>query len=90
MAFSWDENKRSLVLRERGLDFADAHQIFDGVHVDEPDDRFDYGEARFVTFGFLTGRICAVVWTPRENARHLISLRKANDREQKKYKAGLG
>ena len=90
MTFSWDENKRMLVLKERGLDFADAHQIFDGIHVDEPDDRFDFGEARFVTFGFLTGRICAVVWTPRENARHLISLRKANDRAQKKYKAGLG
>ena len=90
MTFSWDENKRLLVLKERGLDFADAHQIFDGIHVDEPDDRFDFGEARFVTFGFLTGRICAVVWTPRENARHLISLRKSNDREQKKYKAGLG
>jgi uncharacterized protein len=90
MSFSWDENKRLLILRERGLDFADAYQIFEGVHVDEPDQRYDYGETRVVTFGFLTGRICAVVWTPREERKHLISLRKANDREQKKYKAGLG
>ncbi len=61
----------SYVLGERGLDFADVHQIFDGVHVDEPDNRFDYGELRFVTFGFLAGRICAVVWTPRENGHHI-------------------
>ncbi len=90
MNYSWDENKRLLILRERGLDFADVHQIFEGVRVDIPDERFDYGEPRFVTFGFLTGRICAVVWTPREDINHIISLRKANDREQKKYKAGLG
>jgi uncharacterized protein len=88
--FSWDENKRLIILRERGLDFADAHQIFDGVHVSEIDNRIDYGELRIITFGFLAGRICVVVWTRRETRRHLISLRKANDREQKKYKAGLG
>jgi uncharacterized protein len=90
MNFSWDENKRLIILRERGLDFADAHQIFEGVHIDELDSRFAYGEPRYLTFGFLAGRICAVVWTPRNNSKHLISLRKANDREQKKFKAGLG
>ena len=90
MPYTWDENKRLLILRERHLDFADARLLFDGVHVDIPDERFDYGEPRFVTFGLISSRICCVVWTPRENGKHIISLRKANDREQKKYKAGLG
>jgi uncharacterized DUF497 family protein len=53
------------------------------------DDRRDYGEKRWLTFGLLKGRLVALVWTPREEARHIISMRKANDRERKRYEGEL-
>jgi uncharacterized protein len=70
-------------LEERQLDFAWASELFDGEELTKADLRFDYGESRFVSFGFIRLRLCAVVWTQRNEARHIISMRKANDREKK-------
>ena len=41
MANSWDEAKRQATLRERGLDFADAEEIFHGRALTVPDARRD-------------------------------------------------
>ena len=90
MVLSWDDSKRLKILVERGLDIAQAQQIFDGAHLDKIDSRFEYGEVRIVTFGFLDERLCVLVWTERDNKRRLISLRKANEREQEKFKARMG
>jgi uncharacterized DUF497 family protein len=90
MKLSWDPEKRDRTLAERGLDFEDAAQVFAGTTVDFIDDRQDYGEDRWISFGRLKGRLVALVWTPRGEARHIISMRKANDREQKKYEGQLG
>ncbi len=90
MKLSWDENKRLTTLAVRGLDMADATQIFGERHVTFLDDRFDYGEIRYLTFGFLGTRLCVVVWTERDETRRVISLRKANEREQEKFKGKLG
>ena len=49
------------------------------------DDRFDYGEQRFVKAGRLSGRMIIVVWKQRGDARHVISMRKANEREEKRF-----
>lgn len=46
------------------------------------DDRFDYGETRFVTFGFLEGRVVAVVHTDTDETTRIISVRKATKNEQ--------
>ncbi len=90
MDFSFDEEKRRLTLEKRGLDFADATDVFLGHHVTIEDDRQDYGEQRFNTFGFLHGRAVIVTWTPRADGIRIISLRKANDREQARYRRILG
>jgi hypothetical protein len=90
MRITFDPAKRAATLKERRLDFADAGRIFDGLTYTLIDDRYDYGEIRYITFGFLAGRMVARVWTNRETSRHVISLRKCNDREQTKYKAKLG
>lgn len=82
MAISYDPNKRLVTLRARGMDFDDAARVFDGRVVEWIDDRFDYGERRMVTAGWLADRLVILVWTPREGGRHVISMRKANDREQ--------
>ena len=90
MELSWDDSKRRKILVERGLDIAQAQQIFDGARLDKIDSRFEYGEVRIVTFGFLDERLCVLVWTERDNRCRLISLRKANEREQEKFKARMG
>ena len=49
------------------------------------DDRRDYGEDRFITVGFLDGTMVVLVWTPRDEAYRIISMRKANERERALY-----
>jgi len=63
--------------------------VFEGDTLTIEDDRFDYGEQRFITIGRLAGRIMVIVWTPRGAARRIISMRKANDREQAAYSPRL-
>ena len=89
MEISYDAEKRDWTLRERGLDFEDAAQVFAGTTLTIEDDRKDYGERRYQTMGMLNGRLVMLVWTHRERARHIISMRKANDREKKRYEAQL-
>ena len=90
MRITFDPAKRAETLAERGLDFADAAMVFAGTTLDAQDDRADYGEVRMVTVGHLEGRMVIVVWTPRGRARRVISMRKANDREQARYRERLG
>ena len=89
MRITFDPNKRDWTLRERGLDFAEAAEVFAKPTADEIDSRQDYGEVRIVTAGYLRGRMVIVVWTPRGDARHVISMRKANDREQEAYEGQI-
>jgi uncharacterized DUF497 family protein len=79
LKITFDPNKREKTLRERGIDFLEATEVFDGHTYDQEDDRFDYCEVRMITVGRLRGRMMVVVWTPREGGRHVISMRKANE-----------
>jgi hypothetical protein len=87
---AWDEKKRAKTLAERGLDFARADQVFDGVTVTMEDTRMDYGERRFITVGYLDGRAVVLIWTPRDGGKRIISMRKANEREIEKFAPNLG
>ncbi len=82
MKITFDPVKRAVTLRDRHLDFADAAEVFAGKCLYIPDNRRDYGELRIITVGLLRGRMVIVVWTPRSEARHIFSMRKANDREK--------
>lgn len=91
MRITFDPAKRDRTLAERGLDFADATMVFLGRELTFEDSRHDYGERRQVTVGYLNRRmVMVVVWTSRGGARHVISMRKANEREQGKYEEQLG
>lgn len=90
MEISFDPVKRERTLRERRLDFLDAPEVFSDTTVDQDDDPFDYGERRQVSVGYLRGRMVVIVWTQRGVVRHIISMRKANKREQEEYKGRLG
>lgn len=85
MKITFDPAKRQAAFRERGLNFVDASIVFAGPTITVQDTRRDYGEARFQTVGFLADRMVMVVWTPRGEARHVISMRKCNDREKAIY-----
>ena len=85
MNIEYPPAKRDATFAERGLDMARAAEIFSGATLTVEDDREDYGETRLITIGFLDSRMVVMVWTQRGAARRIISLRKANEREQKAY-----
>jgi uncharacterized DUF497 family protein len=74
----------------RGLDFQDAAKVFAGPTLTLPDERQDYGEDRYQTYGLLEDRLVMLVWTPRGEDRHVFSMRKCNDREKARFQARLG
>ena len=86
MDIEFDEEKRQQTLEHRGLDFNDAALVFERRTINHTDDRGAYGEIRIQTIGLLNGRIVMVVWTQRDQARRIISMRKCNAREQYKYR----
>ncbi|OQW36136.1 MAG: hypothetical protein A4E19_00295 [Nitrospira sp. SG-bin1] len=91
MRYEWGEAKNRSNRAKHGLDFADAEQVFAGRCVTFVDDRFDYGEKRLVSLGTLAGRVVVMAHSPRgHDATRIISMRKANRREQKIYQKRLG
>ena len=85
----WDDVKRQKTLDQRGLDFADAAEVFAGYNIDQVDGRYEYGEHRILTIGAIDQNIIVIVWTPRDGSRRIISMRKANVREQAQYRDAL-
>jgi uncharacterized DUF497 family protein len=90
MQIEFDPVKRAKTLEERGLDFSKANLIFAGKHLTREDIREDYDEQRFQTAGWLDERIVILIWTPRGEARRIISMRKANEREITKIRPVVG
>jgi hypothetical protein len=88
--FEWDEAKNLENIRKHEIDFADVSAMFDSEMLIELDDRFDYGEDRWFGIGFLGLGIAVVVWTERrENVIRIISARRANRYEQKRFEQYL-
>lgn len=85
MQIEFDTDKRNKTLAERGLDFARAAEIFAARHYTMEDLREDYSEPRYITVGKLDDRMVVMVWTPRGEVHRIISMRKANEREQQRY-----
>jgi len=84
MKITFDPAKRDKTLADRGLNFEDASKIFAGVTFDIEDTRKDYGEIRMICFGYLEGRMVVIGYTSRDAGRHIFSMRKANEREQRR------
>jgi len=85
MEFTWPETKRAANLKAHGLDFVDAPRVFEGATYTFEDDRFSYGEQRFVTLGLLAGIPVSVVHTESEHEIRVISFRTATNREAQIY-----
>jgi uncharacterized DUF497 family protein len=85
MEIEYDLAKDEKNRRDRGLSFKLAHGFdFDSALIVE-DTRNDYGEPRYLALGYIGNRLHALVFTPREAALRIISLRKANSKEIKRY-----
>jgi uncharacterized DUF497 family protein len=82
---TYDPDKRAETLKHRKLDFEDTPKLFAAAHFQMEDDRRDYGETRWITVGRLGRDIVVVVWTPRDQARRIISMRKCHGKERKTY-----
>ena len=90
MTYEWDKAKNRSNFAKHGLDFEDAEEVFTGPCVTFEDSRFDYGEERLITLGLLAGRVVIIAHAQRGEATRIISMRKANRREQKIYQERLG
>jgi hypothetical protein len=84
---SFDPAKNERNIANRGISFEVAeHFEWDTAMIAE-DLRKEYGEPRFQALGFIAGRLHAMVFTPRAGKIHVISLRRANRREVRRYEA---
>jgi uncharacterized protein len=83
--YEWDEGKRAANLRDHGVDFAEARHFDWDTAVVTIDDREDYGELREMALGFIGVRLHAMAFTQRGDTVRIISLRKANRVEMRRY-----
>jgi uncharacterized DUF497 family protein len=83
--YVFDPAKDTANLEKHGVSLALAEVLFAGRHLTVRGDRFEYGEVRNVAFGSIRGRLFVCVYADRGEDRRVISLRKANSREVKRY-----
>ncbi|WP_375465801.1 BrnT family toxin [uncultured Methylobacterium sp.] len=86
MDIDFDPVKRDATLLQRGPGFARSVGVFAAPLTTFKDERANYGELRRIRIGYLDDRMIVVVWTQRGDCRRTISMRKANDREQARYR----
>jgi uncharacterized protein len=90
MQFEWNEAKNLENIRKHEIDFADVSEMFESPMLIEPDDRFDYGEDRWIGIGFLGNGVAVVVWTERsDDVIRVISARRANRYERQRLEKYL-
>ena len=86
MDFEWDLAKSNSCQTSRNFDFAYVISVFaDPTLLLEHDQRWDYGEERFRALGLIDEKVFVVVFTRRHKAIRIISARRANGREVKRY-----
>ncbi|MBK7540581.1 MAG: BrnT family toxin [Candidatus Competibacteraceae bacterium] len=89
MDFIWDTAKRQINLKKHRLDFADAERVCSGETFTFEDDRFAYGQQRFISMGLLRGDVIIIVHAETEETIRIISMRRAEKHEQRLYFSNL-
>ena len=85
MGVAFDPDKEARNILKHGISLARAEEIDMAAAVVREDDRFDYGETRYVAFGHIEDTLHCLVFTFRGTSVRAISLRKANRRENRRY-----
>jgi uncharacterized DUF497 family protein len=85
MSVSYDSNKNKRNIKQRGLNFDRVADLdWDNAWIYE-DDRNEYNEIRFIAYSMLDKRLHFVCFTETKDGIRVISFRKANSREVKRY-----
>ena len=82
---TWDAAKRRTNIRKHGLDFKGCESIFDGPVAVLEDDRADYGELRLNVVGWFGATLVHMTYVEQADDFQVISLRKAEKHEIKRY-----
>ena len=90
MRIEFDPAKDETNRRKHGISLQAADGFDWDTALEREDDRFDYGEARFITAGHLGGRLVVMVWTQRGEARHIISMRHCHANEEEIWLRRMG
>lgn len=85
MKIEFDPAKNARNIAEREISFERAEDFEWETSVIVRDSRRDYKETRFRAMGMIGERLHAMVFTPRVDGIRVISLRKANRREERMY-----
>lgn len=84
--FEWDENKNQQNIEKHGFDFNDVADVIpENVIRITLDDKKDYTETRFNIFGKKNNREVVITTTIRNGKYRIISFRKCNKREIKRF-----
>ena len=85
MSLSYDPNKNKRNIKLRGLSFERVTDLdWDNAWIYE-DERNEYNEIRFIAYSMLDKRLHFVCFTETKDGIRVISFRKANSREVKRY-----
>ena len=86
MKYTWDDEKNRRNIRLHGVDFADAVQVFEGLTLEQVDDRFDYGDLRIYAIGIVNGLEITVIYSDDEgDERRIISAWRSEPHERRAY-----
>ena len=87
MTVEFDPEKDGANLEKHGVSLSfGAEVLADSDRLDVLDVRFDYAEERCICYGAVAGRVWVCVYTYRGERLRIISVRKANDREIRRYR----
>ncbi|MDA8176911.1 MULTISPECIES: BrnT family toxin [Acidithiobacillus] len=87
MEITYDPAKNARNVQECGLSFDRAIDFDFHTALYRVDDRREYGETRIRAMGTLNGRLHALVFVEQATGIRVISFRKANRREIKRYES---
>jgi uncharacterized DUF497 family protein len=91
MRYIWDTQKSASNLRKHGVNFLDAVRIFNGGILHWPDERYHYGEERWIAVGLAQGQEIFVVYIEEgEDVCRIVSARPATRRERALYWRTVG
>ena len=85
MIIEFDKVKNQRNVDERGLPFSMVSHVEWDTALVTVDDRFNYGETRYIALGLISNRLYVIVFTETPTGIRVISFRKANKREVKRY-----
>ena len=90
MKFAWHEEKRIRNIEKHGYDFIRAPELFAGDHARKRANYGKDGEERWMAVGLIQGRYATAIYTMRDGAIRMISLRSARHGERQEHQNLFG